>query len=134
MLASTSGQIKVIRQQEEISMGWFKKKQEPPPPDSDRYKGKPLLILLENYVLSCIGCLPEEKVPTLTGIVQKVYGGGDDWKATLRSTLHLEDALDDDVRRMWLRNQDIAKQANESLLPEDFARMVVDQNFSSLIE
>ena len=115
-------------------MGWFRKKQKPTAPGSDRYKGKPLLILLENYVLSCIGCLPEEKVPTLTGIVQKVYGGGDDWKATLRSTLHLEDALDDDLRRMWLRNQDIAKQANESLLPEDFARMVVGQNFSSLIE
>jgi len=134
VLASTSGQIKVIREQREVSMGWFGKKQKPPAPDSDRYKGKPLLILLENYVLSCIGCLPEEKVPTLTGIVQKVYGGGDDWKATLRSTLHLEDALDDDARRMWLRNQDIAKQANESLLPEEFARMVVDHNFSSLIE
>ena len=115
-------------------MGWFSKKKESPPTNMDRYRGKPLLILLENYVLSCIGCLPEEKVPTLTGIVQKVYGGGDDWKATLRSTLHLEIALDDDLRRMWLRNQDIAKQANESLLPEDFARMVVDQNFSSLID
>ncbi len=115
-------------------MGWFKKKQEPPPPKSDRYKGKPLLILLESYVLSCIGCLPEEKVPTITGIVQKVYGGGEDWKATLRSTLHLEDALDENLRQMWHRNLDIAKQSGVPLLPEDFARMVVDENFSSLIE
>lgn len=115
-------------------MGWFKKKKEPLPPKMDRYESKPLLILLENYVLSCIGCLPEEKVSALTGVVQKVYGGGDDWKATLRSNLHLEVSLDDDLRRMWLRNQDIAKQANESLLPEDFARMVVDDNFASLID
>ncbi len=78
-------------------MGWFKKKKEPLPPKIDRYEGRPLLILLENYVLSCIGCLPEEKVPALTGVVQKVYGGGDDWKATLRSTLNLEDALDDEL-------------------------------------
>jgi hypothetical protein len=115
-------------------MGWFGKKKEPPHPNVDRYKGKPLLILLENYVLSCIGCLPEEKVPALTGVVQKLYGGGNDWKATLRSNLHLEDSLDDELRRMWLRNQDVAKQANESLLPADFARMVVDDNFASLID
>ncbi len=102
-------------------MRWFGKKQEPSPTITDRYTGKPLLILLENYVLSCIGCLPQKKVPALTAAVQKVYGGGDDWKATLRSTLHLEDVLDDDLRRMWLRNQDLAKQANELLLPEDFA-------------
>ncbi len=67
-------------------------------------------------------------------VVQRVYGGGDDWKATLRSTLHLKDTLDEDLRQMWLRNQDIAKRANVSLLPEDFARMVVDQDFSSLID
>jgi hypothetical protein len=115
-------------------MRWFGRKQEPAPTISDRYKGKPLLILLENYVLSCIGCLPQEKVPAITGVVQKVYGGGDDWKATLRSTLHLEDAFDDALRRLWLRNQDLAKHANELLLPEDFARMVVDQNFSSLVQ
>jgi hypothetical protein len=115
-------------------MRWFGKKQERAPANMDRYKGKPLLILLENYVLSCIGFLPQEKVPALTDAVQKVYGGGDDWKATLRSTLHFEDALDDNLRQLWLRNQDLAKQANELLLPEDFARMVVDQNFSSLIQ
>ncbi len=54
--------------------------------------------------------------------------------ATLRSTLQLEDALDDNLRQMWLRNQEMAKQANQSLLPENFARMIVDQNFASLID
>ena len=98
-------------------MGWFGKKQEPPPhPSSDRYKGKPLLILLENYILDCIGCLPPEKVPTLTSLVQRVYGGGHDWKVTLRSTLHLEDALDENLKQTWLRNQDLARQTNKVLL------------------
>jgi hypothetical protein len=115
-------------------MGWFsKKKGQAPPVDPDRYKGKPLLILLENYVLDCIGCLPKEKVPAITSMIQRVYGGGDDWKATLRSTLRLDDALDENLRQMWLRNQDLAKQSNQSLPPEEFARMVVDENFSSLI-
>lgn len=115
-------------------MGWFRKKQEQSSsPNSDRYTGKPLLILLENYVLDCIGCLPKEKVLTITSMVQRVYGGGDDWKATLRSTLQLDDALDDNLRQMWVRNQEIAKHANQPLPPEDFACMIVDQNFSSLI-
>jgi hypothetical protein len=116
-------------------MGWFsKKKQESPPLDSDRYKGKPLLILLESYILDCIGCLPKEKVPRITSMIQRVYGGGDDWKATLRSTLHLDDALDENLRQMWVRNQDLARQAEQTLSPEDFARMIVDQNFASFIE
>jgi hypothetical protein len=116
-------------------MGWFSKKQEQSSPlNNDRYKGKPLLILLENYVLDCIGCLPKDKVPTITNIIQKVYGGGDDWKETLRSTLHLDNTLDENLRQMWVRNQEIARQTNQLLLPEDFARMVVDQNFSSLVD
>lgn len=114
-------------------MGWFsKKKDQPLPQNSDRYKGKPLLILLENYVLDCIG-LPKDKLPTITAMIQRVYGGGDDWKATLRSTLHLDDSLDENLRQMWVRNQDLSRQANQTLVPEDFARMVVDQNFSSAI-
>jgi hypothetical protein len=115
-------------------MGWFsKQKEQPASLNSDRYKSKPLLILLENYVLDCIGCLPKDKVPTITSMIQRVYGGGDDWKATLRSVLHLDESLDENLRQMWVRNQDLARQANQALPPEDFARMVVDQNFSSLI-
>ena len=115
-------------------MGWFsKKKEQSSPLNSDRYKGKPLLILLENYVLDCIGYLPQEKVPMITSLIQRVYGGGDDWKATLRSKLQLDTTLDENLQKMWGRNQEIANQANEALLPEDFARMVVDQNFASLV-
>jgi hypothetical protein len=115
-------------------MGWFSKKQEQPtPPNLDRYKGKPLLILLENYVLDCVGHLPNEKASSIADIVNRVYGGGDDWKATLRSKLHLGERLDENLRQMWARNQETAKQANRPLPPEEFARMVVDQNFASLI-
>ena len=115
-------------------MGWFSKRTEQPAPlNSDRYKGKPLLLLLENYVLDCIGCLPTNKIPTITGMIQRIYGGGEDWKATLRSTLHLHESLDENLRQMWVHNQELAQQANQTLPPEDFARMVVDQNFSSLI-
>jgi hypothetical protein len=99
-------------------MGWISKSKEQPAfPNADRYNGKPLLILLENYVLDCIGYLPKEKVPAITSMIQRVYGGGDDWKATMRSTLHLEDSLDESIRQTWIRNQDLARQAQKSLLP-----------------
>ena len=116
-------------------MSWFtKKKHLSSPIGSDRYNGKPLLILLENYVLDCIGCLSKENVKTITGTVQRVYGGGDDWKATLRSMLKLDENLDDNLRKIWSRNQDIAVQNKQCLSPEEFARTIVDQNFSSLID
>ncbi len=116
-------------------MRWFgKKKEEPPGQDGGRYEGKPLLILLENYVLDCVGHLPPDKVSMITSIVQRVYGGGEDWKATLRSTLRLDGSLDENLRQMWQRNQEIARRSKQALTPEDFARMIVDQNFSDLIE
>lgn len=116
-------------------MGWFSRKEQSGKPslDSDRYAGRPLLILLENYVLDCIGHLPVDKSSSILTAVQRVYGGGDDWKATLRATLQLGDSLDDSLRRMWDNNQEIAKRDNQTLAPEEFARLVVDQNFADLI-
>jgi hypothetical protein len=116
-------------------MGWFTRKQETPKQlNTDRYAGRPLLILLENYVLSCIGHLSSDKEAGLLSVTRRVYGGGDDWKATLRSTLQLGDSLDESLRQMWTTNQERAKQANVTLTPEDFARMIVDQNFAHLIQ
>jgi hypothetical protein len=116
-------------------MGWFTRKQKSTTePQADRYVGRPLLILLENYVLSCIGQLPADKESSLLSMTQCVYGGGDDWRATLRSTLQLGDSLDESLRQLWTTNQECAKQVSATLTPEDFARMIVDQNFAHLIQ
>jgi len=116
-------------------MGWFTRKQQTQnEPQADRYAGRPLLILLENYVLSCIDQLPADKEAGLLSVTQRVYGGGDDWKATLRATLQLGDFLDESLRQMWTTNQERARQSNVTLTAEDFARMIVDQNFAHLIQ
>jgi hypothetical protein len=47
--------------------------------EPERYKGRPLLIILENYVLDCIGELPPDKQALARSTVQRVFGGGDDW-------------------------------------------------------
>jgi hypothetical protein len=123
-----------------VSMfGFFKKKPPANTPfpsvdaESDRYTGRPLLIVLENYVLDCIGALQPEKETLARSVVQRVWGGGDDWKATVRAQLHLPANLDESLRGMWARNQELAKQHNQPLLPIQFAKMIVDQNFASLI-
>lgn len=98
-----------------------------------RYAGRPLLIVLENYVLDCIGELPPEKQSLARSIVQRVWGGGDDWKATVRAQLRLESTIDQSIRGMWSRNTTLAQQHGQTLHPIQFAMMIVDKNFASLI-
>jgi hypothetical protein len=98
-----------------------------------RYEGKPLLMLLESYILDCIGQLPAEKEAGLPPIVQRLYGGGEDWKATLRAKLGLPDSIDENARVMWARHQQSLKQPGPTLAPEDFARRVVEESFAHMI-
>ena len=98
--------------------------------DPARYQGRPLLIVMENYVLDCIGELPPDKQDGIRKIVQTGWQGGPDWKKTVRKELHLQDSVDDDIRRMWENNKRIAKENNTALHPVQFAKMVVDENFS----
>jgi hypothetical protein len=101
--------------------------------DPERYAGRPLMIVLENYVLDCIGELPPDKQAMARSVVQRVWGGTDDWKSTVRNQLHLESNMDEAMRGMWSRNQELAKQNHQELHPIQFAKMVVDQNFAQLI-
>jgi hypothetical protein len=116
-------------------MRWFTRKTKPDATaQHDRYAGKPLLLILDNYVLSCIGHLTADKDDKLRTIVQQAFGGGSDWKQTVRAVLHLEDVLDDRLRRMWMTNQERARQAGVTPSAELFARAVVDENFAHLLD
>jgi alpha-ketoglutarate-dependent taurine dioxygenase len=102
--------------------------------EPERYKGRPLLIILENYILDCIGALEPERQQQVRAVVQRTFGGGTDWHQTVRGVLHLGESLDEQLRRMWQQNQEIAM-ANETVLhPAQFAKMVADQNFAHLME
>ena len=92
------------------------------------------MILLENYVLDSIGVLPTDKQNGIRQIVQRVYGGDHNWQQTLRTVLGLEDGIDDGIRQLWVKDQEIASQAGTTLAPEEFARMVVDANFASYVD
>lgn len=105
-----------------------------PQAEPERYKGRPLLMVLENYILAAIGELPAERYEGVGQIVRKVFGGGSDWMLTVRQQLHLGDSLDDGLRQMWEKNKSIALQNQSDLHPVQFAKMVADQNFAQMID
>ena len=101
--------------------------------EPERYTGRPLVLVLENYVLDVIGELEQEKQEGIARLVAAVFGGGDDWRKTVRQQLRLEDAIDNAFREMWRQNQQIAAANNVVLHPVQFAKMVVDKNFADRI-
>ncbi len=66
-------------------------------------------------------------------LVQRVFGGSEDWKATIRERLQLAASMDETLRGMWLRNQELARQHHQELHAIQFAKMVADENFAHLI-
>jgi len=103
-------------------------------PENARYEGRPLLMLLESYVLAAIGELPAERSAGVGAIVRKMWGGDEDWMRTLRRELELEDAMDEGLRTLWGRNRAIAAQNGVELSPLEFARGVADANFAPLLD
>lgn len=101
--------------------------------EPERYEGRPLLVILENYILDCIGELSTEQQEGLTNIVQKSFGGNGDWKKTVRDTLQLDESIDEHFQQMWRRNCALAKEHRTELHPVQFAKMVVDKNFAHLL-
>ena len=105
-----------------------------PNAEPERYEGRPLLIILEKYVLDCIGELAPEEQKGTASVVQQVFGGGEDWKKTMREVLHMEEALDKNLRQMWEQNKIVAQVTGEELHPVQYAKMIVDDNFAHLID
>jgi hypothetical protein len=104
-----------------------------PHADPARYQGRPLVIVLENYILDCIGKLPPESSVELARLMQQGLGGGADWKQTIRDMLQLDAKLDQELRDLWTRNEALAREQGQELHPVQFARMVVDENFAAVV-
>jgi hypothetical protein len=103
--------------------------------EAKRYATKPLLILLENYVLDCIGEM-RVHASEMSRAVKRAFrlDAVTDWKAAMRAGLQLDDGLDDEVKRVWEANKARFQAAGEIAVPLEFARVFVDANFASLID
>lgn len=102
---------------------------------TSRYDGKPFLRLLECYILSCVDQLSETDRRNLESMepkLQSIYGVPGDWRQITASVVGFDAGLDANIRTLWGQNSKLAASHGEELLPEDFARMVVDQNFAGI--
>jgi hypothetical protein len=101
-----------------------------------RYEGKPLLRLIECYVLRAINALSEEQngaLEELTPYLQKTYNRTGSWHEIIAAQMEFPSDLPERIRGMWSRNQEIAKRVGDVLEPEQFAQMFVDSNIDHSI-
>lgn len=100
---------------------------EPPDASEKRYAGRPLLRLLDCYVLALTGHLHPEMEAKVATYVKGRFGGDDDWKATLRRSIKLPDDMDERIQGLW-RSQEPGTD------PLAFATSVSDANFLPMID
>jgi hypothetical protein len=91
-----------------------------------RYQGKPLLRLLELYVLWCVGELPERDQATLQEMEPKLrstYQKTGTWYEILEAVMDLPIQARQEIRIRWQ-----TRQGSES--PQRFAEAFVDENLT----
>lgn len=100
---------------------------------SSRYEGKPLLKLLESYVLWTIGQLPakdEEVLMQITPKLQSIYGIQGDWQQIVSEVMELPPNIPALIKALWAKNAQIPNGNGLPLAPQHFAEMFVDNNLS----
>jgi hypothetical protein len=98
---------------------------------NSRYSGKPLLRLLELYVLWCIGELSkqdEDRIVAMTTKLEETYKIKGAWYEIVEKVMSLPDGFKSSVVSVWEKNRILALQHREVLAPQDFAEMFVDAN------
>ena len=98
---------------------------------NDRYKGKPLLRLLESYVLWAIGQLSEDDQRALAQMephLERTFGVRGSWRQILEKLMELPSNMPDLIRSNWEMNLGVAEKRGETLSPEFFAQQFVDSN------
>lgn len=102
---------------------------------TSRYDGKPLLRLLECYVLSFIDRLAEgdrRNLEMMEPKLRTIYEAQGDWREIIATIVGFDSSLDGHIRSLWKQNSELAAAHGEELLPEDFAQMIVDENFRDI--
>src|ERR1700677_2769120 len=89
---------------------------------TDRYEGKPMLRLLDSYVLWALGKLE----PGL----EKTFNAQGSWQEIISKVMDMPADMPDLIRQTWQENLEIAENESIELTPESFSQMFVDANFS----
>ena len=97
-----------------------------------RYDGRAFLRLLELYVLWAIEEIDTEyanKLEEITPNLQKTYKRGGNWQSIIAAEMEFSPAFPDTLKQLWQKNTEIASKNGVRLSPQQFAEMVVDENF-----
>jgi|SRR5450759_1543990 hypothetical protein len=92
-----------------------------------RYKGRPLLRLLDAYALAVIGELSSGDESMIAAVVDRVLEPTKDWKATVRRSAGLPEDTDAQIRELW-------EGQPPGVSPTAFVLAVSDANFEPLID
>ena len=99
----------------------------------NRYDGRPLLRLLECYVLWVIGHLSQKEenvLVTMTPQLRSIFKSTGDWKEIVTESVDIKDSDITEIKKMWNYYSEIAKAKNTRLTPQNFSEAFVDKNFT----
>jgi hypothetical protein len=91
-----------------------------------RYKGRPLLFLLDAYALALIGAMAEDDETRIAAVVRQALGPGT-WKETVRRSAGLPADMDQRILSLWQTQPNGVSAAA-------FVKAVSDENFAPLID
>jgi hypothetical protein len=102
----------------------------------ERYAGRPLLRLLDDYVLDVVGALPAETHPVLLKVVRLAYPNtpGNSWQQVLENELELAPDLKRKILAMWRDYEQFMAGQGEAADPSEFAVSFADANFAPWID
>ncbi|WP_431104075.1 hypothetical protein [Roseateles noduli] len=98
--------------------------------------GKPLLRLLDCYLLDCIQQLDDEQRAGLVRLepkLQAVFGMNGRWNEILCAVLDLPDTFPEQVRAHWQGYLDHAHGLGRSVHPNEFVLDFTRQNFAEVV-
>ena len=98
-----------------------------------RYEGKPLLRLLECYVLNAMGELTDDHrsaLEKMQPMLLKIFGKTGTWDQIIAAEMEFPPTLPSRIKELWHKNMARISEVKGAMLdPEDFARLFVDENF-----
>ena len=103
----------------------------------DRYENKPLLRLLDCYLLDLIGELGEEQMQTLVSLepmLQRAFKTPGTWRQQVEEQMGFQPTVPEKVRDFWNGYISAARSQGLPAKPIDFVVSFVDQNFPHLVE
>ena len=97
---------------------------------SDRYQGKPFLLLLEKYVLFVIGELKPsdlENLEKMTPNLQRTFNRKGAWSEIIAGQMDFSRDDVDSIKRNWDENRRRAQDQRKTMDPQAFAAFVADR-------